>query len=62
MILRSGSHHLHEIQMAFKRFDQNGVQVKGFIFNGVELKKGRYGNKYGNGYKYYGYQYEYKHK
>ena len=62
MILRSGSHHLREIQMAFKRFEQNGVKIKGAIFNGVELKKGRYGDKYGNGYKYYGYQYEYKSK
>ena len=62
MILRSGSHYLREIQMAFKRFEQNGVQVKGAIFNGVELKKGRYGDKYGNGYKYYGYQYDYRKK
>ncbi len=62
MILRSGRHHLREIQMAFKRFEQNGVQIKGAIFNGVELRKGRYGDKYGNGYKYYGYQYEYKRK
>ncbi len=62
MILRSGSHYLREIQMAFKRFEQNGVQVKGAIFNGVELKKGRYGDKYGNGYKYYGYQYDYRQK
>jgi tyrosine-protein kinase Etk/Wzc len=62
MILRSGSHHLHEIQMAFKRFDQNGVQVKGFIFNGVELKKGGYGDRYGNRYKYYSYQYDYAKK
>ncbi len=62
MILRSGSHHLREIQTALKRFEQNGVQVKGAIFNGIELKKGSYGDKYGSGYKYYGYQYEYKRK
>ena len=62
MVLRSGSHYLREIQMAFKRFEQNGVKIKGAIFNGIELKKGRYGDKYGNGYKYYGYQYEYKRK
>ena len=60
MILRSGSHNLRELQMSFKRFEQNGVKIKGAIFNGVELKKGRYGDKYGNGYKYYGYQYDYK--
>ncbi|MDX2478481.1 MAG: polysaccharide biosynthesis tyrosine autokinase, partial [Gammaproteobacteria bacterium] len=62
MILRSACHNLREIQMAFKRFEQNGVKIKGVIFNGVELMKGRYGDKYGNGYKYYGYQYEYKRK
>lgn len=60
MILRSGNHHLREIQMAFKRFEHNGVQLKGVIFNGIELKKGHYGDKYGNDYKYYGYQYDYK--
>ena len=56
MVLRSGSHNLREIQMAFKRFEQSGVQFKGAIFNAFELKKARYG------YKYHGYQYEYKHK
>jgi tyrosine-protein kinase Etk/Wzc len=62
MILLSGSHYLREIHMAFKRFEQNGVQIKGVIFNGIELNKGCYGEKYGNCYKYYGYQYEYKNK
>ena len=62
MILRSGRHCLREIQVAFKRFEQNAVKVKGAIFNGIELKKGRYGYKYGSSYKYYGYQYDHKHK
>ena len=57
MTLRSGWHHLREIQTAFKRFEQNGVKIKGTIFNGVELKKGRYDYRYGSIYKYYGYNY-----
>jgi tyrosine-protein kinase Etk/Wzc len=60
MLLRSGRHHLREIQTAFRRFEQNGVPIKGAIFNGVEISKGRYGGKYGYGYKYYAYQYDYK--
>ena len=60
MTLRSGSHYLREIQTAFKRFEQNGVKIKGAIFNGVELKKGRYDYRYGSSYKHYNYQYNYK--
>lgn len=64
MVLRSGWHHLREVQAAFKRFEHNGVLVKGVIFNGIDVKKGRYGYGYGYGYKYgykyYGYQYKYK--
>jgi len=54
MVVRSQRHHLRELQTAFKRFEQNGVHINGAIFNGMEMKKGRYG------YKYYGYQYSYK--
>jgi tyrosine-protein kinase Etk/Wzc len=64
MVLRSGWHHLREVQAAFKRFEHNGVQIKGTIFNGIDLMKGGYGYGYGYGYKYgykyYGYQYKYK--
>ncbi len=56
MVVRSEKHHIREIQMAFKRFEQNGVSMKGVIFNGIQLMKA--GQKYG--YKYYGYQYNYK--
>jgi tyrosine-protein kinase Etk/Wzc len=59
VVLRSGQHHLREIQTAFRRFEQNGVHVKGAIFNGIETRKGGVG-KYGYGYKYYAYQYNYK--
>ena len=58
LVLRSGRHNIREVEAAFKRFEQNGVHLKGTIFNGIELMKGGYGNKYG--YKYYGYQYDYK--
>lgn len=60
MLLRSGKHHLREIETAFHRFEQNGVHIKGAIFNGIELMKGGLASKYGAGYRYYGYQYEYK--
>ncbi|MEN8170731.1 MAG: polysaccharide biosynthesis tyrosine autokinase [Pseudomonadota bacterium] len=62
MVVRSRRHHLREIHEAFKRFEQNAIDVKGIIFNGVQMAKSGYGNKYGYGYKYYGYQYEYKDK
>ncbi|MCW8828866.1 MAG: polysaccharide biosynthesis tyrosine autokinase [Gammaproteobacteria bacterium] len=60
MVLRSGQHHLREIQTALRRFEQNGVHIKGTIFNGVEVMKGGLAGKYGYGYKYYAYQYNYK--
>lgn len=60
MVVRSGRHHLREIETAFSRFEHNGVQMKGVIFNGVEIRKGALGSKYGYGYKYYAYQYDYK--
>ena len=64
MVLRSGWHHIREVQTAFKRFEHNGVKIKGTIFNGIDVRKGGYGYGYGYGYKYgykyYGYQYKYK--
>ena len=56
MVLRAGQHHIREIQTAFRRFEQNGVTIKGSIFNGIQIMKAGY--RYG--YKYYGYQYDYK--
>ncbi|MDH5633368.1 MAG: polysaccharide biosynthesis tyrosine autokinase [Gammaproteobacteria bacterium] len=58
MVLRSGQHHMREISLAFKRFEQNGVRMRGAIFNGVEIAARGYGKSYG--YKYYSYQYRYK--
>ncbi|MCK4709331.1 MAG: polysaccharide biosynthesis tyrosine autokinase, partial [Gammaproteobacteria bacterium] len=50
MVLRSGWHHLREVQVAFKRFEHNGVKIKGTIFNGIDVRKGGYGYGYGYGY------------
>lgn len=55
MVLKAGTHTLKEIAMATKRFIQNGVKIRGFIYNGVQIKR-----KYGYGYRYQGYSYEYK--
>ncbi|WP_017445376.1 polysaccharide biosynthesis tyrosine autokinase [Gayadomonas joobiniege] len=46
---------LKEIEVAARRFEQNGIDIKGVIFNAVERKAGGYG--YGYGYGYYTYEY-----
>lgn len=43
-----------EIDIAIKRFEQNGIQVKGCILNGIVKKASSY---YSNGYSHYGYSY-----
>lgn len=48
-----------EIDIAIKRFEQNGIQVKGCILNGVIRKASSY---YSNGYSHYGYSYNNKSK
>lgn len=54
LVTRFGQNHLREIELTRNRFEQNGIDVKGVIFNGV-LKKAS------NAYGYYGYySYEYK--
>ncbi|MEL0603729.1 polysaccharide biosynthesis tyrosine autokinase [Pseudoalteromonas undina] len=54
LVARFGQNHLREIELTRDRFDQNGIDVKGLVFNGV-LKKAS------NAYGYYGYyNYEYK--
>ncbi|QQK59340.1 polysaccharide biosynthesis tyrosine autokinase [Shewanella sp. LC6] len=54
LITRFGQNHLREIELTRNRFEQNGIDVKGVVFNGV-LKKAS------NAYGYYGYyNYEYK--
>lgn len=54
LVTRFGQSHLREIELTRNRFEQNGIDVKGVVFNGV-LKKAS------NAYGYYGYyNYEYK--
>ena len=54
LVTRFGQNHLREIELTRNRFEQNGIDVKGVVFNGV-LKKAS------NAYGYYGYyNYEYK--
>ncbi len=54
LVARFGQNHLREIDLTRNRFEQNGIDVKGLVFNGV-IKKAI------NAYGYYGYyNYEYK--
>jgi tyrosine-protein kinase Etk/Wzc len=54
LVTRFGQNAIKEIEVARNRFEQNGIDVKGVIFNGVVKKAS-------NAYGYYGhYNYEYK--
>ena len=54
LVARFGQSHLREIELTRNRFEQNGIDVKGVVFNGVVKKAS-------NAYGYYGYyNYEYK--
>jgi tyrosine-protein kinase Etk/Wzc len=54
LITRFGQNGIKEIEYARQRFEQNGIDVKGVVFNGVVKKAS-------NAYGYYGhYNYEYK--
>ncbi|TGE79846.1 tyrosine-protein kinase [Pseudoalteromonas sp. KS88] len=54
LVTRFGQNHIKEIELTRARFEQNGTDVKGVVFNGV-MKKAS------NAYGYYGYyNYEYK--
>ncbi len=57
MVVRSNQHGMKEIEHAVTRLSQNGIDTKGFIFNGYVNKKGA--NGYG-GYGYQSYYGEYK--
>ncbi|CAH5632525.1 Putative tyrosine-protein kinase in cps region [Klebsiella pneumoniae] len=48
---------IKEMTIAFKRFDQSGINVKGCILNGIVKKASSY---YGYGYHHYGYSYKEK--
>ncbi|MBB1429359.1 polysaccharide biosynthesis tyrosine autokinase [Pseudoalteromonas sp. SG43-4] len=54
LVARFGQNHLREIELTRNRFEQNGTDVRGVVFNGVVKKAS-------NAYGYYGYyNYEYK--
>lgn len=55
IVARFGMNPAREIELTLQRFRNNGIEIKGAIFNAVERKSAAYG--YGN-YGYY--QYEYK--
>ncbi len=51
LVTRFGLNPLKEIELTQRRFEQNGIQVKGVIFNAVVKKANVYG------YGYYNYEY-----
>ncbi|WP_417615572.1 polysaccharide biosynthesis tyrosine autokinase [Oceanisphaera sp.] len=55
MVSRFAKNPLKEVEVAQRRYQQNGIVVKGIVFNGVERKASAYG--YGN-YGYYNYEYK----
>ncbi|WP_447746953.1 polysaccharide biosynthesis tyrosine autokinase [Pseudomonas nicosulfuronedens] len=55
IVARFGKNAPREIELTIRRFEQNGIELKGAIFNGVERRAADY---YGNG-AYASYQYEY---
>lgn len=54
MVTRFATNPLKEIEIAARRFERNGIDIKGVIFNGVERKA----SSYGYGYGYYNYEYK----
>ncbi|CAI8975956.1 polysaccharide biosynthesis tyrosine autokinase [Pseudomonas sp. IT-P4] len=55
IVTRFGVNPAKEIELTIRRFAQNGIELKGAVFNGVERRAASY---YGNGsYGYYNYEY-----
>ncbi|MBY5947408.1 polysaccharide biosynthesis tyrosine autokinase [Photobacterium rosenbergii] len=54
MVGRFGQNSIKEIEISKQRFEQNGINVKGFILNAVVRKASSY---YGGNYGYYNYEY-----
>jgi tyrosine-protein kinase Etk/Wzc len=50
LVVKSGAHTLRAIEESLKRLTQAHANVRGFVFNGLAITNGRYGNG-----KYYGY-------
>ena len=56
MVTRFGVNSAKEIELTLRRFHQNGIELKGAIFNGVEKRRSA---SYGYGdYGYYSYAYK----
>ncbi|WP_323754003.1 polysaccharide biosynthesis tyrosine autokinase [Marinobacter sp.] len=55
LVARFATNPAKELELTKRRFEQNGIEVKGVIFNAVEKKASNYG--YG-GYGYYNYAYK----
>lgn len=63
IVTRFGRNSASEVSLTLRRFSQNGITIKGAIFNGLEKRTSVYGRYGGYGYGYGGYsyyQYEYK--
>ena len=56
MVVRAGRHPMGELEQAVKRLAQGGVDVKGFVFNGLDLTRQRH--RFGQ----HGYHYQYQYK
>ncbi|OBU38009.1 polysaccharide biosynthesis tyrosine autokinase [Photobacterium phosphoreum] len=54
LVGRFGETTVREVEITKQRFEQNGIEVKGFILNGVVRKASSY---YGGNYGYYNYSY-----
>jgi len=57
LVGRFGQNAVKEVEITKQRFEQNGIEVKGFILNAVVRKASSY---YGGNYGYYNYSYESK--
>ncbi|UXI00530.1 polysaccharide biosynthesis tyrosine autokinase [Photobacterium sp. TY1-4] len=54
LVGRFGQNTVKEVEVTKQRFEQNGIEIKGFILNAVVRKSSSY---YGNNYGYYNYSY-----
>lgn len=57
MVARFGANTAKELEVSYRRFEQNGIDIKGVILNAVVRKAS---NSYGYGYDYYNYEYKQK--
>jgi tyrosine-protein kinase Etk/Wzc len=59
LLLKHRYHPMGEIESSVKRLEHAGVNLKGVVFNDVDISQSRYGGRYGYKYGQYVYQYEY---